>query len=232
MKQKPDFSLVFPIMNQEDHIEKVVRSYHQYLTRNKFSFELIGVVNGTSDKSFQLLNKLTHELANVHAYEIKKGGYGRGVLYGLTKARGKYLCYFNSARIHPDELILCLKYFLVNPDVILHGVRKKRDAWYRKITSFVYTTTCKLLFNIKTADINGNPNIMSRVHYNKLKLSFTDSMIDLEMHDKAQKNKIPIIEVPVFNYTRHGGQSTSRFNTSFRLLKEVFAYCFLTRIKK
>ena len=218
------FSIVFPVMNQEDHIERIIRAYHNELSKYGFSFELIAVVNGTTDNSFNVCRKVASLLPNVYAYELEDSGYGLGIIHGFKKACGKYYCYLNCARTYPDELVACLKYFLVNPNVIIHGVRKKRDIRLRAITSVVFNTTCKLLTGISSSDINGIPKVLSKQTYEKLNLKYKDSMIDLELLHKSRLNNIAVIEVPIYKNVRHGGQSTSNFSTSFRLLKELVIY--------
>lgn len=211
-------------MNQADHIEKVIRAYYQELTRAGFSFELIAVVNGTTDNSFQICKKVALDLVNMRVYELKEGGYGRGVLYGLKQSRGKYLCYVNCARVYADELIACLKKFNKHSQTILHGVRIKRDSPLRKITSWIFNFGCWLLTGIYSKDLNGTPKIFSRQIYNTLQLKSLDSMIDLELLEKAKKNKIPIIETPIYKNIRHGGRSTSSWKTSLRLIRELISY--------
>lgn len=231
MKKTVDFSIVFPAMNQADHIEKVIRSYHEALTKNHFSFELVAVINGSRDRSFSICQQLTKELPKLTVFELKKDGYGRAILYGLDKARGRYLCYINCARVHADELILALKYFFVNPQAIIHAVRKKRDVFYRALSSKIYNFFCRLFFQINSSDINGSPKIFSRENYQKLYLTFPNSMIDLEFVEKVKKKGLPLIEIPIFKNTRHGGKSTTNSATIFRLLKEMTHYWWLSRLK-
>ena len=133
MKNKPEYSIVFPVMNQADHIERAIRLYHQALTKNKYSFELIAVVNGTRDDSYKICKDLSKKFSNVSTYELKKGGYGLGILYGLKKSKGKYLCYLNCARIHPPDLIRVIKHFEIDPKIIVHGVRLKRENTKRGV---------------------------------------------------------------------------------------------------
>lgn len=229
MNKQIDFSIVFPVMNQADHIEKVIRSYHRELTKNKFSFELIAVINCTSDNSYEVCKKAGRELSNVSAYNLRGCGYGLGINYGFTKVRGKYLCYLNSARIHAAELIRSLKYFLIDSSVIVHGVRLRRENEKRRLGSLLYNAFCRLYFRIPNRDINGNPNIFSRKIYDKIKLQSIDSMIDLELLEKAKKLNLLVAEVPIYDYSRHGGRSTSNFRTIFRLMKEVMRYWIKTR---
>lgn len=230
MVDKSDFSIVFPVMNQEDHIEKVIRMFHRELKKHKYSFELITVVNCSRDKSYKVCKKVATEFVNVSAYELKGCGYGLGILHGLKKAKGRYLCYLNSARIHPPDLIRTIKHFLIEPKILVHGVRMKRDNAKRGLGSLIYNVFCRVVFRISNRDINGNPNIFSREIYEKFRLRSSDSMIDLELLEKAKKMKIPIVEVPVYDYTRHGGKSTSNFSTIFRLMREIILYGLKTRL--
>jgi len=62
MRKSIDFSIVFPVMNQQDHIERVISEYHKILTQNKYRFELIPVVNGTHDKSYQICKSVAEKL--------------------------------------------------------------------------------------------------------------------------------------------------------------------------
>lgn len=232
MKDSLDFSIVFPVMNQADHIEKVIRDYQKELTGNKFSFELIAVVNGSKDESYEVCKKVTKEMLHVKCYELNGSGYGLGILHGLKHAKGKYLCYLNCARIHADELVRTLKYFLIDTSVLVHGVRLKRENEKRRIGSLLYNGFCRWFFKIPNRDINGNPNIFSRETYKKINLRFADSMIDLELLEKAKLNNIQVLEAPIYNYSRHGGVSTTKFSTVFRLMRETARYWLKTKIFK
>lgn len=217
-------------MNQQDHIERVIEEYHRTLTKGKLSFELIAVVNGTTDGSFVVCQQMAAKLPNVSAYELKAGGYGLGILHGIKHSRGKYICYLNCARIKSADLMRALKQFQKHPDQVLHGVRVQRENSSRSFGSLIYNTACHWLFTISARDINGNPNIFSRKDSERLRLSFTDSMIDLELLDKSKKLHLPVNEVEINDYSRHGGTSTSNFKTIFRLMREVFKYWINTRL--
>jgi len=232
MKNKPDYSIVFPVMNQADHIEKAIRLYHRAMTKNKHPFELIAVVNCTKDKSYKVCKDVSKQLPNVSAYQLKGCGYGLGILYGLKKAKGKSLCYLNCARIHPPDLVRVIKHFEIDPKIIVHGVRLKRENTKRGLGSLIYNIFCRSIFRVSNRDINGNPNMFGREIYKRLRLNSKNSMIDLELLDRAKHLNIPIVEVPVFDYSRYGGTSTSNFFTLFRLLKEVLIYFIKTKLLK
>ena len=230
MKKNVDFSIVFPVMNQEDHIGKVIRTYHRELTRRGFSFELIAVVNGSNDRSYKICREVSKKLPDVKSYMLSDSGYGLGILQGLKKSQGKYLCYLNCARIHTPDLLRMLRHFQIDDGVIVHGVRMSRENEKRRIGSLFYNIFWRIVFRLSNRDINGNPNLFSRKTYEKLKLRFTDSMIDPELLEKAKLMRIPVVEVPVIDYTRYGGRSTSTWQTIFRLMRETANYWLKTRV--
>lgn len=225
-------SIIFPVLNQADHINRVINYYHKSLSKLDIRFELIAVVNGSSDNSFEICNNLAKKIDNLRVYEIKEKGYGLGIIYGLDKASGKYLCYLNSARVYEDELIKCVRIFLTKPEILLQAVRVKRDVYYRRLSSVIYNFFCCLIFGIRSSDINGSPKIFSRENYHLLNLKFTDSMIDLEILEKANKYGLKVLEVPIYKNKRHGGISTSNYNTILRLIREVIRYFTITRLSK
>ena len=232
MQDAPEFSIVFPVLNQEDHIERVIRAYHAALQGANFSFELIPVVNGTTDRSYAICQQLERTLPEVRAFRLQGAGYGLGILHGLAQAKGKYLGYLNCARITAEDLLMCLRRFQTDPGAVVHGVRVQRDVKQRTVLSVGYSTLCRLIFRLKTSDVNGNPNFFSRTWYEKFRLRSTDSMIDVELQDNVGKADAPLIEVPIHSYRRHGGISTTTFWTTFRLLKEGIRYWWRTRILK
>lgn len=229
---KPQFSIVFPVLNQEDHIEHVIKLYHETLLKKGFSFELIAVINGSIDNSYKICKKIDHEYPEVSAYELKEKGFGLGILYGLSKAKGEYLCYLNCARIKPDDLVRALNYFLVDTNVLIHGERKKREGSHRALLSIFYNYGQRLIFKVPARDINGNPKVFSRNTYNKLHLKSKNSMIDLEILEKTRRNGIIPVPIPVYDYIRYGGTSTTSWHTIFRLIKEALHYWFTTRLQK
>ncbi|OGK21862.1 hypothetical protein A3C23_00755 [Candidatus Roizmanbacteria bacterium RIFCSPHIGHO2_02_FULL_37_13b] len=228
---KPEYSIIFPVLNQADHIEKVTLGYREILKHHNYSYELIAVVNDTVDNSFEILKKLTKKYPEIRTYELQGRGFGLGILYGLQKSNGKYLCYLNCARISAEQLFKSLEVFNKDKSLVIHNVRIDRENWSRSFGSMLYNSICKLIFQIPNHDINGNPKVFSRDVFKKLNLKFTDSMIDLEFLEKAKNSNIKIIEIPLDKYERHGGKSTTSVWTIFRLLKELSLYFIKTRFK-
>ena len=56
---------------------------------------------------------------------------------GLEAAQGDILCYTNSARTEPQDLVLLLYYALTNPDAVIKANRKIREHWSRRLGSLL-----------------------------------------------------------------------------------------------
>jgi hypothetical protein len=147
----------------------------------------------------------------------EQGGWGLGVKLGLHAAQGDLLCYTNSARTSPSDLTLMICYGLANPGKIIKANRKIRDGITRRLGSLLYNLECRMLFDLSVWDINGTPKIFPRSCDKLLALTCNDDMIDAEFNAVCRKENYPVLEVPIFSARRHGGTSTTRLSSAFRM---------------
>src|SRR5438552_4161886 len=94
----PLISIVLPVHNQADHIERLVRDYVSELQKVPAPYELLLVENASRDESLAVCRRLETELPCVRVVSSEKGGWGRAVRLGLTSVEGDVICYTNSAR--------------------------------------------------------------------------------------------------------------------------------------
>lgn len=211
------FSIILPIYNQEKHLTKIFDLYPKKLNSLKDPWELILVVNGSKDKSFQVAKHLAKDYSNVLVLEIKQGGWGRAVKFGLEKAKGTILCYTNSARTDVNDLLKIMKISKKNNGTLIKASRVVRERLIRKVGSVLYNLEARLVLGTAVWDVNGTPKAMSREVYEKIKPVSNDDLIDAEIVAKAVKNKIGILEVPVILTNRISGKSTTNVKSALRM---------------
>lgn len=217
-------SIVMPVYNQEDHIGQLVREYDAALERLPQPYELILVVNGCHDRSFEVCQELARTHETVRVLASARGGWGIAVKDGLASARGDLLCYTNSARTTSADLMLILLYAVAYPNVVVKANRKIRERWQRRLGSLIYNLECRSLFNLSNWDINGTPKVFPK-HFEKLlELKRDDDLIDLEFIDVCRRYGYPVIEVPIFSSRRHGGSSTTNYRSALRMYWGAFTY--------
>lgn len=216
------FSVILPIYNQESQIEYLFDVYKKQLEELGETWELLFVVNGSRDRSFDKAQEVAGQHPNVKIFNLEKGGWGRAVKFGLEQAKGEYLCYTNSARTLPDQLILVLKYARANADVVLKTTRVVRDNWKRKFGSMLYNYENRLLLGTQLWDVNGTPKVIPSKFMDGLNLKEDGDMIDAEIMTKIHRKNIPIVEVLIISNQRIGGKSTTKLKSAIKMYLGVF----------
>jgi glycosyltransferase involved in cell wall biosynthesis len=209
-------SVILPVHNQAEHIRGVLEDYRAALDRLDFAYELLPVINGPRrDQSLEICEAMEKEDPRIRALCIDKGGWGRAVRHGLSKARGDMLCYTNSARTTPKDLLLVLLYGSVHDDCVVKASRKVRESWKRRLGSLLYNLECRALFDLPYWDINGTPKVFHRRHARLLEVTRNDDLIDLEFNVICRREDYPVIEVPTFASRRFSGRSTTNVRSAF-----------------
>lgn len=215
-------SIILPVYNQADHIERIVKEYEEVLDRIPVNYEIMLVTNACKDNSKAVCSDLCERNDHVQWRNLDDGGWGRAVKLGLKECTGDLICYTNSARTSPEILSLTLLYAVAYPNVVVKANRKIRDNWRRRLGSLLYNLEARALFDLPTWDINGTPKIFPR-HFEKLlNLKQDDDLIDAEFNMICRNENYPLVEVPVLSTKRHGGKSTTNYNSAFKMYWGVY----------
>jgi glycosyltransferase involved in cell wall biosynthesis len=218
----PVFSIILPVYNQADQIENFYLSYDQALKELGQDYEILFIVNGSADDSMHICKSLASEKEYVHAFELPSAGWGKAVIFGLSKARGRFLCYTNTARTTAKDLCLLLKYAFINEKTIVKANRIVRDSFLRKLGSVLFNLEYRLLFRIPVWDVNGTPKVLPRNIYEELDLVFENDLIDAEIIARCYRKRIPFVDVPVLSTIRISGKSTTTLRSAFKLYFGLF----------
>ena len=219
-RMNPTFSVIVPIYNDEKRIATLVDSYTQALCESFESWELLLIVNGSRDRSFEVATEISTRDSRIVTLQLARGGWGRAVKLGLTQARGQFICYTNGARTKPADLVLALRYAAINEQVLVKASRIIRESWFRKVGSTLYNLECRLLFKVPIWDVNGTPKVLPRKILSQLppveRLSDGD-LIDAQLMAWCFKANIHILEMPVLATQRLGGRSTTTLKSAVKM---------------
>jgi glycosyltransferase involved in cell wall biosynthesis len=210
-------SIILPVYNQADHIEAIVEEYTNSLKKIPNAYELLLVVNGSRDNSLAICYKISNSYPNVRVIQLDKSGWGLAVKRGLYEAKGDLICYTNSARTSPQDLVLLLLYSIAYPNVVVKANRKVRESAKRRLGSLLYNLQCRALFDLSYWDINGTPKVFPRGFSKLLELNREDDLIDLEFNVVCRVEEYPVVEVPIFSTRRHGGKSTTKYKSALKM---------------
>lgn len=85
-------SIVIPAYNEEGRIERTLRRYHQFFTEKQqeglLSFELVVVVNGSTDNTIGVVERVKNDLATsaIVVHNLVEGGKGFAIKAGFMDA--------------------------------------------------------------------------------------------------------------------------------------------------
>jgi hypothetical protein len=216
------FSIILPLYKQFDQVDYLYNIYKDSLNNNLFSYELIFVVNGPEDGSFELLENLTLLDQNVFVIKSLFAGWGEAVKTGIEFSKGLLICYSNSARTDINELILMLRYSQISQDKIIKTTRVVRESIYRKIGSFIYNFIFRKLTKAPILDVNGTPKIIPKEYLDEITIFETGDLLDAEILAKMYRLNKPILEILVIAKKRIGGQSTTKFKSAIKMYLGLF----------
>jgi hypothetical protein len=213
----PDLSVVLPCRDQEDHIADVLARYRDPLSAAGIAYELVVVPNACTDKTPDIVRALAAADPRLRCVEEPMGGWGRAVLRGLAAARGTDVCYTNSARTEPAHVVALYALYRRSLPCLAKVRRVNRGAPLREIGSWLYNTEGRLLFGFRAGDVNGTPKIAARALLQALPLRAQGDLLDLELMAQVTRRRLPIVEMEVEGFRRHGGRSSTGWKSAWRM---------------
>lgn len=218
----PDLSLILPVLNEENIISPVVEDIVKVLISMSISFEIILVENESTDKTWQVINKLADKDKRIIITRTHQG-YGSAIIAGIKIIRGNYLCYMPSDGQIDSKILISLWQGIINSNIDVVKIRRKnRENTVRFFRSKVFNFLTRILYPIDISDINGSPRIVKTEKLKQLELTYTDSFIDTEFAVKAHMLGWKFKEIDMQNLSRAGGKSTVGIHTVIEFLTNLW----------
>lgn len=209
-------SVIVPAYRQEKTIQKDLRRITSVLKKLRYKSELICVVDGKTDKTFERAKRLTKKYKmKVVGYDINHGK-GYAVRFGMAKSRGDVIAFIDSGMdLDPNGLSMLLEHFeWYKADVMVgskrHPVSKVDYPWQRRILSIGYQIMVRLMFGLKVRDTQVGLKVFRREVLEKVlpRLLVKAYAFDIEMLSVANYLGFKrIYEAPVEIKLDFGGGS-------------------------
>lgn len=151
-------SVVIPAYKQERTIVKDINSLYSVLSSLPYKFEIIVVVDGYLDDTFNNARRIGKDNVRIFGYE-KNQGKGHAVRYGMLKAKGDVIGFIDAGMdISPTGISILLDSMLWRDADIVVGSKlhpeSKRINYpvFRKILSWGYRTLTHAVFGFNIRD--------------------------------------------------------------------------------
>jgi Glycosyl transferase family 2 len=221
MSRSEMISLVLPCRNQGDHIGAILPRYLRPLEGLGLPFELVVVPNASMDATQEVVENLARQDRRIRVVANPAGGWGRSVRTGLDACRGSVLAYTNTARTDPQSVPDFIRLYLAGAQqgrgCLVKARREARNAPLREFGSLLYNLEARLCFGIHCHDVNGTPKVFSSGLYHSINLTATGDLIDLELMRAAARRGIPVLDLVVRGFKRHGGKSSTTFQSAWNM---------------
>lgn len=215
-----NISIVIPSFNEENNIRTgALSGMVDYLKVQKYSWEIIVVDDGSTDKTAEVAENFSKNHKNIIVLREPHRGKGGTVIAGMLKASGDIIIFVDMDQATPiDQLAKILPKFSEGYDIVI-GSRAGREGapLIRKIMASGFSLLRNLVLQLPYKDTQcgfkaftkkSSMEIFKRLQvYNQKQAQSGASVsagFDLEILYVARKLKLKVAEVPVVWHHKEG----------------------------
>lgn len=210
MNEEIFLSVVAPVFNEEENIEKVIRYWDSVLDSAGFSSEIVVTNDGSGDKTADILAILQKDIPRlkVITHEIN-GGYGRALLTSILHSSGQWVLTIDSDGQFDvkDYKGLLDKVKNEQLDGVTGFRKKKQDTFIRVLGDRVLNQIVRFMFNIQFRDTNCALKLIKGDLIRNISLEARGYPIPTEIVIKLSVLGAKLGETGVTHFEREGGLS-------------------------
>ena len=147
-----DISVIIPLFNEEESLPELYAWIERVMKANGFSFEVIFVNDGSTDHSWQVIQRLGSESEHVKGIKFRRN-YGKSpALYcGFKQAQGDVVITMDAdLQDSPDEIPALYKMIVEDGYDLVSGYKQKRyDPLSKTIPTKLFNATARKISGIK-----------------------------------------------------------------------------------
>ena len=158
MEFNKDLSIVVALLNEEESLPELVSWIIRVMDREKFSYEIIMVDDGSTDKSWSVIKKLSEDNPAIRGISFRRNyGKSAALFQGFKAAQGRVVITMDAdLQDSPDEIPELYRMITVDGYDIVSGWKKQRfdNKLTKNLPSKLYNWTARKITGIKLHDMN------------------------------------------------------------------------------
>jgi len=206
MDKKKLISIIIPCYNEENRLQKTLPICISYLKKKDFSWEIIIINDGSTDKTVSVAQRWQKRYHNIKIHNLKDNlGKGAAIRKGVFLSNGEYIIFFDADLSVPIENIEIFLKALKNYDLAI-GVRRhpqskiiRHQPWYREFMGHFFTKLVNLILlrgiYDATCGFKGFRSHIARKIFQKQKINRW--AFDAEILFLAQRDNFSLAQIPV-----------------------------------
>jgi glycosyltransferase involved in cell wall biosynthesis len=152
-----DISVVVPLYNEEESLPELCTWIDKVTSENNLTYEIILVDDGSTDNSWEVIEKLTSDQPNIKGIKFQRN-YGKSAALneGFKASKGDVVITMDAdLQDSPDEIPALRKMILVdNYDLVSGWKRKRYDPLSKTLPTKLFNGVTSRTSGIKLHDFN------------------------------------------------------------------------------
>ncbi len=153
-----NLSIVIPLLNEEESLLELHDWITTVMQANNFSYEIIFIDDGSTDNSWEIIERLSAQNSNVKAIHfLKNFGKSQALHAGFAKASGEVIITMDAdLQDNPEEIPELYKMIVEQRYDLVSGWKKKRyDSLFSKnLPSKLFNWAARKTSGVKLNDFN------------------------------------------------------------------------------
>jgi len=210
-QNKTPVSIVMPVYNEEDILEKTIRDYYKEIIEKLPGSQMVIVDDCSTDSSPQILRELEKELKDITVIKPHQNvGHGKALLLGFENVKHDLIFTTDSDyQNNPDDFWKLFEE-IDNHDLVIGYRTQRHDPFYRLIITRLLRLINIIIFRFNIKDANSPFKLIRRQCLSDcLKIIGQDAFspsIMLALTAKSEGYRIK--EIPVEHFERKTGRVT------------------------
>ena len=153
MSQRPTYSIVTPIYDEEGNIGLLVERVRQVMESTGETWELVMVNDGSRDRSLELMREHAAQDSRIRIINFARNfGHQIAVTAGIDYAQGHAVILMDADLQDPPEVILAMIARWKEGYEVVYAVREQRqgESWFKLLTAKLFY---RMIYRITDVDI-------------------------------------------------------------------------------
>lgn len=153
-----DISVVIPLLNEEESLQELYRWIAKVMQSNSYEYEVIFIDDGSTDTSWNVIEKLSSEHPQVKGIKFQKNyGKSQALDAGFETAKGAVVITMDAdLQDNPDEIPELYDLIIKEDFDLISGWKKKRydNVVTKNIPSKLFNAAARKTSGLKLHDFN------------------------------------------------------------------------------